>query len=326
MAPPNPTRRSGARTDRLPLGRRLRAWAVNHLQTSLASLGRLYGAPGSSFMTVAVIGIALALPTGLDVMIANASRLSGAWDGQARISMFLKKGVAGDKATALAQRVRERPDVSAVEVITPRQALAEFKAHSGFAAAVDALATNPLPAVLVVHPALSASSPAAASALAEGLRALPQADSVQLDTRWLRRLRAILELVRRAILIISILLAAAVIIITGNTIRLDIQNRRHEIEVTKLVGATNSFIRRPFLYTGLWYGLLGGLSAWLLVSIGLWLLAGPVGHLAGLYGTTFSLSGVGAGTGLGLLMAGAGLGWLGAWLSVARHLHAIEPA
>ncbi len=326
MASPSPGRRGGARTGQVPIGRRLRAWTLNHVQTSLASLGRLYRSPGASLMTVAVIAIALALPAGLDVLVSNARQLSGAWDGQARISMFLNKDVGADAARALADRLRQRPDIADIDVITPDQALAEFRAHSGFAAAVDALASNPLPAVLVIHPALAAASPAAAGALAQTLRAMPQAGTVQLDTQWLRRLRAILDLVRRAILIVSVLLGAAVIIITGNTIRLDIQNRRNEIEVTKLVGATDAFIRRPFLYTGFWYGSLGGLGAWLLVSIGLWLVAGPVGRLAGLYGTSFGLAGIGPGAGLDLLAAGAALGWLGAWVSVTRHLKAIEPA
>lgn len=302
----------------------LSAWATRHFQSLFFTLGRLYRSPLSTSMTVAVLGIALALPAGLQILVANTRALAGDWEGAARISVFLQQDTSPAAAATLAEKLRKHPGVAELKHITPDQALAEFRQLSGFGDVLDTLDENPLPAVLVITPADPAAT--AVTALAAELEKLPEADRVQLDTQWLKRLHAILDIVRRAIFVLAVLFAVAVIVIISNTIRLDIQNHRAEIEVQKLVGATDAFIRRPFLYSGFWYGLLGGITAWLLSVLSLWLLSGPVRTLAGLYGSQFALDGLGLDGSLLLLGAGSLLGWLGSWVAVSRHLGEIEPS
>jgi cell division transport system permease protein len=212
-----------------------------------------------------------------------------------------------------------------VRLITADEALARFREGSGLGDAVDALESNPLPHLVSIRPAAGSDDPDAIEALAERLRALPEADVVQADSDWVRRLFAILAIARRLAALAAGLLAIGVLVIVGNTIRLDIQNRRDEIEVTKLIGGTDGFIRRPLLYGGFWYGLGGGLAALAIVQLGLLVLSGPVERLAGLYGSGFRPLGFGAVGALVLVLLGAGLGWLGSWISATRHLRRIEP-
>jgi cell division transport system permease protein len=301
------------------------AWSTRHAQNLLSSLGNVWEHPGSSLLTAAVIGIALAMPTGLSVMIDNAQSLSGAWDTALRMSVFMAPDAPEEQAEQLAVELRGRTEIDAVSVVTPDEALAEFRDRSGFGDALDLLDENPLPALLIVQPGLSAQDVGQLRVLADELSADPRVDQVVLDSRWLERFQNMVELVRRGLMVLTVLLALAVMIIVGNTIRLDIQNHRQEIEVIKLVGGTDAFIRRPFLYSGLWYGVLGGLLAFLLVTISLWILAGPVGRLAALYGSGFQLQGLSLDGFLVLLATGAGLGWLGSWLAVGRHIRDIEP-
>ncbi|HVC37159.1 MAG TPA: permease-like cell division protein FtsX [Gammaproteobacteria bacterium] len=315
----------GAHLSRRTPSQRLGAYFLHHRQMLLAGFMRLRNHPLATFMTVAVIGIALALPTGTLVLVKNAKHVSGNWKAAARISLFLKPGLSDNMVQQLATSVRAHAGVGAVQVITASQSLADFQQRSGFGDAINLLGSNPLPAVLVIQPTDEYATPAAAQQLGQTLGALPQVDQVRMDIQWLERLQAMLEIMRRAVVIIGLLLALAVVFIMGNTIRLEIENRRAEIEVSKLLGATDRFIRRPFLYHGAWYGLAGGVLAWFLVVIALLLMAGPVGRLASLYGSQFTLSGLGFDGSLGLLMSGMVLGWLGSWLAVARHLRAIEP-
>jgi cell division transport system permease protein len=303
-----------------------RTFLQRHTQVALDSLGRLYRNRLASAMTAAVIAIALAMPSGLYLLLGNLERLSGSWDGQASLSVFLQQDITDDRAQTLAAQVREWPEVDSVQLITPSQALEEFGQQSGFADVLGVLEENPLPFVLIVLPAGDSLDPAAASALRERFSKLPETALAQLDLQWVQRLAAILDIARRVILIIGVLLALAVMLVIGNTIRLEIQNRREEILVTKLIGATNGFVRRPFLYAGIWYGVLGALLAWLVVEAGFWLLAEPVSRLAGLYHSDFSLETLPLQL-LGILLAGGTLlGLLGSWLAVGRHLAAIEPS
>ncbi len=303
----------------------LRGFLVDHARVSVASLGRIARHPLSTLMTVAVIGIALALPAGLHLVVANGRALSGHWEGAAELSVFLEKGVALGQAEEIAADLRRDPAVEDVGVIAADDALAEFREYSGFGAAMDALTENPIPHVLVVRPSDNFQSPEALDKLRRMLSQNLPADLVQADTEWVARLQGMLDVVRRVVLLAGLMLAVGVVIIVGNTIRLDIQNRRDEIEVTKLIGATDAFIRRPFLYTGLWYGLLGGLLALLLVAASLWSLDEPVRRLSGLYGSGFRLRGPGAGGSLVILVAGIALGWLGSWASATRNMRRIEP-
>ena len=323
-SPRRPRRRAGERL-RIPGAADLAGWVTRHAQTLVGTLGRLTRQPGGTAMTVAVIGIALALPAGLQLLVANVRALSGQWDDSVELSVYLEPGTSLDRARTVAREVGEMDGVSEVEFVSAEDSLARFRESSGLGATLDALGENPLPHLVAVRPGPEHSSPEALDALAQALRELPEADLVQADTEWVRRLYAMLDVVRRIVLLAAVMLSVGVVVIVGNTIRLDIQNRRDEIEVTKLIGATDAFIRRPFLYLGFWYGLAGGLLALLLVEAGLVVLSGPVGRLAGLYGSTFRPAGPGLGGGLLLVAGGAALGWLGAWASASRHMRRIEP-
>lgn len=306
-------------------GLRLDVWLLQHLQVALSSLGRLSRSPVSSLMTTAVIGIALALPTGLHLLLANVQELSRNWDGAATISLFTRAETDQQQITRLKSRLAASHNIDQVQLISREQALQEFRQFSGFSGALDALQENPLPAVLVVTPSPEHSAPEAAERLLEQLRKQPAVEFAQLDLQWVQRFHGITEIARRAVLLFISLIGIAVLLIVVNTIRLEIQNRHPEIEICKLIGATDGFIRRPFLYSGVWYGLFGGLFAWLLVAISLWLMDAPVARLAGLYNSNFNLHGMDF-TSLSLLLGGSTmLGLAGSWLAVGRHLTAIEP-
>jgi cell division transport system permease protein len=306
--------------------RPLRNYFVRHVQVALNSLGRLYRSPLASLMTAAVIGIALALPSGLYLLTGNLQRLSTQWDGSASFSLFLHKSVSLQQTQALQGRLQQWPEIESLQLITPDQALSEFSELSGFGDALEALDENPLPFVITIKPTRAQADAGSAALLLERLRTFPEVELAQLDLQWVKRFDAIVEIVRRSIWVMAALLGLAVLLITGNTIRLEIQNRRDEIEITKLIGATNGFIRRPFLYSGFWYGVIGAVMAGLLVELAFLQIHNPVRQLAGLYESGFSLQTLSVAEGLALLVAGASLGLLGAMLAVGRHLAAIEPA
>lgn len=311
------------RTERRP--RALTRWAQQHARVLFDSLGRMWRHPLGTLLTAAVIGITLALPTGLHLLLKNVAAISYSWEGTLQASLFLDDAVDEARGRALAGTLAERPDVRETRYVSRQQSLDEFRQHSGFGEALDLLTANPLPAVIVVlpDPALGAER---VDALLESLRTVPEADQVQLDQQWLQRLYALLDLIQRIVLMIAGLLVAAVIVIVGNTVRLDIEARREEIMVMKLVGAPRSFIRRPFLYTCFWYGLTGGLLALLLVGVALIAVTGPAGELAALYDGQRGVVGPGPWVALGVLGAGITLGLTGALWTVHRHLARIEPA
>ena len=296
-----------------------------HLQALLGSLGRLMRNPFASFMTLLVIALALALPAGLRVLVSNAQAATGNFASAVDLSVFLKTDVSLVKAQQLAQAAQQRPDVAAVTLIPADKGLEDFKSYSGFGEALAALKENPLPHVLHVRPRAEASSPASLQTLRGYFSAWPEVDLVQVDSEWVMRFNALLEVLRRLLLIAAALLGVGVLAVIGNTIRLEIQARRAEIEVIKLVGGSNSYVRRPFLYTGVLYGLGGALLAWGIVALIVLVLGDSVATLARLYGSRYLLRGP-AGLDIGILLgAGAVLGWLGAWISAARHLGSIEP-
>lgn len=299
---------------------------VRHAHGGLYSLGQLARAPLSTLMTAAVIGIALAMPTGLHLLLGNARQLTAGWDATAHVSVYLKQGVGAEDAERTAQTVRARNDVAQVRYLSPGDALTEFRRLSGFGDALSALDQNPLPGVLVVRPAATNGSPGDIDALVQALRKLPGVEAAQLDVQWVKRLYAIMEIGRRGVLVLASLLSLAVLLIVGNTIRLAIQNRRDEIEIMKLIGGTDAFIRRPFLYTGIWLGVMGSGIAWALVNLSLWALEGPVSRLAGLYGSGFRLTGLDLSAAAVVLGVGTLLGLSGAGIAVGRHLRAVEPA
>lgn len=301
----------------------MRRYLTLHWDNLVDALRRLRRQPFATLLTVLVIAIALALPAGLRVLVSNLGTLSGGWRSAADFTVYFKPEVPTDRARALAREIAARPDVASVQFVDRGTALEDFRAHSGFGSALDALEGNPLPDALVVRPASGAAGDV--EGVAAAIRKLPETDLVQLDTQWVARLRAMLELAARIVDLATVLLALAVAIVIGNTIRLEIQNRSAEIEVTKLVGGTDAFVRRPFLYLGLCYGLTGALVAYLLIFGTLAILGPPVANLAALYDSRFALSGLSLRETGVLLGGGALLGWLGAGLATARHLRAAEP-
>jgi len=301
----------------------MRRYLALHRDNFVDAVRRLRRQPFATLLTVLVIAIALALPAGLRVLVSNLGALSGGWQSAADFTVYFKLEVPTDRARALAGEIASRSDVASVQFVDRATALEDFRAHSGFGSALDALEGNPLPDALVVRPASGAAGDV--EGVAAALRKLPETDLVQLDTQWVARLRAMLALGVRIVDLATVLLAIAVAIVIGNTIRLEIQNRSAEIEVTKLVGGTDGFIRRPFLYLGLCYGLAGAVVAYLLIGATLVILGPPVSRLAALYDSQFALSGLSwRETGV-LLAGGALLGWAGAGLATARHLRAVEP-
>ena len=302
----------------------MKQWIERHVQTMIGSLGRLWQQPFSTLLTVLVIGIALALPACLHVLVQNVRAASGGWSNVLDISVYLDPSASLDDAKQTAERIRKRRDVAGVILITAEQALEEFRDGSGFGDALSALEDNPLPHALVVTPSEEFRDPGQVEALTAELGGLDKVDLVQLDTEWVTRFNAILDIIRRVVLLAAGLFAG-ILVIVGNTIRLDIENRRDEIEVTKLVGGSDAFVRRPFLYSGLWYGLGGGLIAWLIVASVILVLNDPVQRIAGLYGSSFSLQGLGSDASLALILGGIVLGLLGSFIAATRELRQIEP-
>jgi cell division transport system permease protein len=298
---------------------------ARHIQALLGSLGRLARNPFSTALTVLVIALALALPTALRLLVLNAQAATGDFSTAIELSVYLKTDVPLTKARQLEHNARERADVAHVELISADKAMDEFRKYSGFGTALDALKDNPLPHVLHVQPRAGAQSATAVESLRHYFTAWPEVDLVQVDTEWVMRFNAILDVLRNLLAIAAVLLSAGVLAVIGNTIRLEILNRRAEIEVTKLVGGSNAFVRRPFLYTGVLYGLAGALLAWAIVETAVVVLGGPISTLAELYGSHFALQGPPADDVSVLLATGIVLGWMGAWISAARHLRRIEP-
>jgi len=299
-------------------------WLTRHVSTAIGSLGRLFRQPFASLMIILVIAVTLAIPAALNLVVKNAQSISQGWDNALDFSIYLRRGTSESEAQGLARLIRQRADVESVQLIAASEALNEFKQKSGFGQALDHLAENPLPHTLVVRPG-PANTSQSMVLLQEELGSLPEADVVQVDTEWVQRFHAILDIVKRAIIIGAALLGVAIIVIIGNTIRLDIQNRRDEIEVTKLIGASNAFVRRPFLWSGFWYGLFGGLLALGLVQYGLFLLEEPAARLAGLYQSGVTVLSLDLIESLSILGTGVALGFIGSWFAAARHMRRIEP-
>ena len=299
-------------------------WLGRHGRTASASFSRLVHQPFASLMIILVIAVTLAIPAALNLAIKNFTAISSGWDDALDFSVFLDTGVSESEAEALARLISQRADVDDVRLISAEEALAEFKEQSGFGSALDHLPDNPLPHTLVVRPS-PANTPQSMTLLREELDGLPETELVQVDTEWVQRFHAILEIVQRAIMIGAGLLGAAIVVVIGNTIRLEIQNRRDEIEVTKLIGAGNAFVRRPFLWSGFWFGLFGSVLALGLVQYGLYLLQPAVTRLAGLYQSGVTVLALDLRDSLAIVAIGVGLGLAGSWLAAARHMRSIEP-
>jgi cell division transport system permease protein len=304
---------------------KIQAYFARHAQTLIGSLGRIVHHPFATLMTMGVVAVALALPLLLNLLLVNVRTATGNWNDAFNLSVYMDKQAGAARTSALAKQLRQRGDVATVRIITADEGLAEFRNTSGFGKALDALTDNPLPDTLIITPTLLASTPQGTDALKTAIAAMAGVQIVQLDTEWVKRLHGMLEILRRVVLLTGALLGAGVVLIVGNTIRLDILNRRAEIEVMKLVGASDGFARRPFLYSGIWYGLGGGLMALTLVATAAAVLSKPVDNLARLYGSQFHLQGLGITTGALVLGMAVGLSWLGSWLAATRHVRGIDP-
>jgi cell division transport system permease protein len=324
MSRPDPARTAYASGRRSPLAA-FTTWVERHVQTLVSSLGKLVRQPFASVLTIGVIGLGLALPACLYLVVVNASAITQGIGNTVQLSAYLKLPMTVEQARKVLQSIDARDDVLDARLVTPEEGLREFEEMSGFGEALKALEGNPLPYAITIRPAPLFDSPAAVESLADELKTLPEIEIVQVDTEWVRRLDAILGALRQVVLLAAGLLGLGVVAIVGNTIRLDIYGRRDEIEVIKLVGGSNAFVRRPFLYSGTWYGLGGGLLAWALVAAAVGLLAGPIERVASLYASSFRLHGLGQDGILALVAGGALLGWVGSWITASYHLRRIEP-
>ncbi|MFV8836221.1 permease-like cell division protein FtsX [Aquisalimonas sp.] len=323
MAERSEQRSNRASTGIGPIGR-LQAWGADHARAAVGALGRLARTRLASGMTAGVLGIALALPAAFLLLLDNVERHAGDWDDGAQISLFLQMDIGESAHRELADELAGRHSIERAEVVTPDEALTEFQELSGMDAALAMLDDNPLPPVIVIHPRRGTDA-TSLETLTNELSDHGAVDRARLDLEWVQRLQAIMELLRRAAWIVAGLLGLAVIMVVGNTIRLAIENRREEIVITKLIGGTNAFIRRPFLYEGAWYGVIGGLLATILVEGGRLMLSGPLHRLAELYQTGPLLSGLGFQGIVAVWAVGIGLGLAGSWIAVGRHLASIEP-
>lgn len=310
----------GASTHSLGVSDKVRSVGAHHLETCLKTLKDLLKNWITSLMTWLVIGIALALPAFLYLLLTNAGNLGGDFNGTARINLYVEKGA---DSVALKGVVQALPEVQSTQLITASDALRDFEKETGFGKVLLSLPTNPLPDVIEVMP--SDLSPADLRLLTTRLETLDGIDRIAIDLEWIERLFALLVLGERFVATLGLFLALGVVLAIGNTIRLAIENRRSEIEIIKLVGATDAFVRRPFLYLGFWYGFGGALIAWLMVQVSLGVLGEPIQQLLDSYQNQFVLRGMGVLASLSLFAVGIGLGVGGASIAVSRHLHTIEP-
>jgi cell division transport system permease protein len=320
MASTNHSQR-GAKGSSVSLLDKWRGYKHHHRITLQNSVAKMLREPLQTLLTVVVIAIALTLPTALYVSVENIRQLSGGVESSAQISVFVKKGAGTTTIENLGEQLGKLKGVASVSYISAEAALEEFNALSGFGSALQYLDENPLPDAFLVQPLLLNDS---AKLVAE-IREITLVEDVQLDMEWLRRLDALLDMGRKLVLALAAALGIGVILVVGNTIRLAIQSRRDEIVIVKLVGGTDAYVRRPFLYTGLLFGFFGALIAGLmLVGLGLWL-EPSVNKLASLYQSQFRMTGLGVSGFMVLLAIGGAVGLVGAWISVAQHMRDIKP-
>ncbi len=297
-------------------------WLAQHIRVLRSTLSRLLATPVASLLSISVIGIALSLPAGVYVLLQNVQSLADQVVGTPQISVFLTMNASKDDIARIGKQLQQHEAVDHIEYVSREQALEQLKHSTGLSDVIGGLTQNPLPDAYIVYPKKSDAQ--TLETLRDELQKWPKLEKVQLDSAWAHKLEALLKFGRLVVLLLAALLSFALVAIIFNTIRLQILTQRDEIEVSKLIGATNAFIRRPFLYFGLLQGLLGGAAAWLIIAVSLALLNNSFAGLAQLYASNFTLHALSAGDSLTLLGLSAYLGWLGAWLSVAQHLWQIE--
>jgi cell division transport system permease protein len=306
--------------------RKNRAWLRRHSYSFFSSLGVLLRHRLGTLMTVLVLGIAMFLPLGLYVTLANLESMNLRQDEWSAVTVFFKPGTTQAEVSRVAAELEERLQPGAVAIISPAQGMIDFRDASGFGESLDMLEENPLPWVMQVSPQSGTTGQVEerVEKLMVFLQSIDSVEVTRFDYRWLQRLGRMMELGQAAVSMLIVLFGLAVVVVVANTIRLDVASHAEEIEILALVGAGNAFVRQPFLYTGLWYGLMGGLLAILLLNLALLYLGGPLGLLLETYGTVFSLRGLGGYNTLWVLAGGGLLGWMGAWISVQRYLRVLR--
>lgn len=294
-----------------------------HIQVLVATLRRLLAAPVSSALNIIIMGIAISLPVGLYVLLQNVQDLSVRVSGTPQISVFMSTKASKGEIAQIGNRLAQQPGIGRTEFVPRAQALQQLKQNSGLADVITGLAENPLPDAFIAYP--KTSDPKLLESLRDEVSTWPHVAHVQLDSSWARKLDAMVSLVRMGVLVLAVLLSIALVAITFNTIRLQILTKRDEIEISKLIGATDAFIRRPFLYFGFVQGVAAGIAAWAIIAGSLALLNVKLTAVAHMYGSSLTLHYLGVGDSFSLLLFAGYLGWLGAWLSVSQHLWQIEP-
>ncbi|RBO86369.1 permease-like cell division protein FtsX [Marinomonas aquiplantarum] len=299
---------------------------LQHKTTLKESFMRLLSYPLASVMTVMVIAIALSLPGGLYVVLKNVQTVTDQWERQSVITLYLFPNLEDTEALALSHQISAQPDVASVEYISKEEGLRYFERSSGYEQTLSSLSENPLPIVLRVIPreAVDVTTLSSLQALRDELATKPEVEIAELDAQWLQRLANILSFGQRFSYALSVLLVIAVLLIVGNTIRVAVESRRDEVLVMKLVGATDAYIRRPFLYMGFWFGILGGVFASLCILVLSWWVSAPAERLIDLYQSDFQLQTFNADEIVLCLTISAFVGVFGAWIAVNRHIANIE--
>lgn len=317
--------RQHAANQRVGIVQRFFMFFADHFRQSINSLGELYRIPFASLMTVGVLGFSITLPSTLYIMVENTEQVTDQWQQASEISLFLREEVSDAQAQQLIKRLTSWNEISQVDYVSSLEALEEFQRLSGLGEALDYLDKNPLPAVVLVVPTSKHATPRAAGILLDKLQKEREVDVGKLDIEWLERLYSLLSIAKELVYLLAILLFFAVVLIIGNTIRLNILGKRDEILVMKLVGATDAFIQRPFLYTGFWFGLLGGLVAWLTVTLILLWIGWSLDDFMQQYQIQLDITGLNI-KALGImLLLSVLLGLTGSFLSVQKHVNEIEP-
>ena len=306
--------------------RKNRAWLRRHSYSFFSSLGVLFKHRVGTLMTVLVLGIAMFLPLGLYITLTNLESMNLRQDEWSAVTVFFKSGTTQTEVMRVEDELEKRLQPEAVVIISPVEGMAEFREASGFGDSLDMLEENPLPWVMQVSPQPGSTEQVEArvAALTSFLQSVDSVEITQFDYKWLQRLGRMMELGRAAVYVLILLFGLAVVVVVANTIRLDVASHAEEIEILALVGAGNAFVRQPFLYTGLWYGLMGSLLAVVLLGLTMLYLGRPLGLLLETYGTVFNLRGLGGFNTLWVLLGGGFLGWLGALISVQRYLRLLK--
>jgi len=311
---------------KVSFSQRLASWPIRHLQQAIGSLGDMWRTPFTSMMTILVLGISLTLPAILHLFVKNAENVAANWNTSSEISVYLHLDTTEVQAQKLVRKIKLYPEVATVKYISSAQALEKFKISSGFGKALEYLKTNPLPATLIVTPTQRFSQASAAKELLTKLEQEREVDQGKLDLEWLMRLQAMAKLIEDIVIAVALLLCSSVVLIVGNTIRLAILNQKDAISVMKLVGATDAFIQRPFLYTGAWYGILGGLFAMIAIGILTLFFSDSLRELADLYYSHYQLEGLSLTENVLLILLAIMLGLVGSFVSVRQHIKSIEPS